>query len=90
MCCKLYSTRTFVAMEVKEVFSKVLKELRKEKKLTQEQLAAHADLETTFISFLERSQRQPTITTIWKLCKGLDVSPTEMIKRVEARQQQEG
>ena len=70
-------------MEVKEVFSKVLREIRKKKKLTQEQLAEHAGLETTFISFLERGMRQPTITTIFKLSKGLGVSATDIVKKVE-------
>ena len=70
-------------MEVKEIFSKVLLELRKEKKLTQARLAEKAELETNFIGYMERGQRQPSITTIFKLAKGLEVSPTEIIKRVE-------
>ena len=70
-------------MEVKEAFSKVLRELRKESSLTQGQLAEYADVETTFISFLERGLRQPTITTIFKIAKGLKMSPVDIIQKVE-------
>ena len=70
-------------MEVKEVFSMVLLQLRKERKLTQAKLAEQADLETNFIGYMERGLRQPTITTLFKLAQGLNITPSEIIRRVE-------
>lgn len=41
-------------------FGVVLTELRKRKKLSQEQLATDCGLDRTYISLLERGMRQPT------------------------------
>jgi len=69
-------------MVVKQ-FAKVLQELRHERGLSQEELAEKCDLHDRYISFLERGLRQPTITTIFKLAKALNITPTELINRVE-------
>ncbi len=70
-------------MEVKEVFSSVLLVMRKEKKLTQAKLAELAELEKNFIGYMERGLRQPSITTLFKLAKGLGVPPAEIMERVD-------
>ena len=69
-------------MVVKQ-FAKVLQELRHESGLSQEELAEKCNLHDRYISFLERGLRQPTITTIFKLAKALDIKPSDLIKRVE-------
>ena len=68
-----------------EVFGKVLRELRESNKISQEKLAEYCDLDRTYISLLERGLRQPTITTIFKLAKALNVSPSQLIERVEGK-----
>lgn len=68
-----------------EIFGKVLRELRENNNISQEKLAEYCDLDRTYISLLERGQRQPTITTIFKLAKALKISPSELIKLVEDR-----
>ncbi|CAM4461835.1 helix-turn-helix transcriptional regulator [Paenibacillus phoenicis] len=64
-------------------FAKVLKSLRVTKKMSQEELAFRSDLDRTYISMLERSIYQPTLTTIFALSKALNTTPSEMIKLVE-------
>jgi len=66
-----------------EVFGKVLRELREENQLSQEKLAEYCELDRTYISLLERGLRQPTITTIFKLSKALNISPSLLIEKVE-------
>jgi transcriptional regulator with XRE-family HTH domain len=66
-----------------EVFGKVLRELRVKNNISQEKLAEYSDLDRTYISLLELGQRQPTITTIFKLAKALNVSPSALIEKVE-------
>ena len=61
-------------------FGEVLKELRREAELSQDALAEKADLERTFISFLERGERQPTISTIIVLASALGVDADEMVR----------
>ena len=69
-------------MVVKQ-FAKVLQELRHESGLSQEELAEKCNLHDRYISFLERGLRQPTITTIFKLAKALNIAPSDLIKKVE-------
>jgi transcriptional regulator with XRE-family HTH domain len=66
-----------------ERFGYLLVELRKAKKLSQAQLGIDCDLDRTFISLLERGERQPTLSTIFKLAKALGVSPSSIIKELE-------
>lgn len=66
-----------------ERFGYLLVELRKAKKLSQAQLGIDCDLDRTFISLLERGERQPSITTIFKIAKALGVSPSSIIKELE-------
>lgn len=65
------------------VFGKVLRKLREGKKLSQEKLAEYCDLDRTYISMLERGLRQPTITTLFKIADALDISPSELVRKVE-------
>lgn len=64
-------------------FGKVLREIRNERNLSQEQLALKADVDRTFVSMLERGVRQPTIETIFRLAKVLKTQPSLLIKRIE-------
>lgn len=66
-----------------EVFGKVLRELRESNCISQEKLAEYSDLDRTYISLLERGLRQPTITTLFKLSKALNITPSQLIKKVE-------
>jgi len=69
--------------DLTSAFAVVLRELRKEAKLSQEQLALTADLDRTYISLLERGQRQPSIKTLFALAGVLQIPPHQLIARVE-------
>jgi transcriptional regulator with XRE-family HTH domain len=71
-------------MEGLEVrFGEVLKELRNKKKLSQDELATDCGLDRTYISLLERGQRQPTLGTLFKLAGALGVTPSSIVKQLE-------
>ena len=70
-------------MELAKAFGVVLRELRKEVGLTQEQLGLEADLRRTFVSLLELGQQQPTLQTIFKLSVALNKKPSEIMTMVE-------
>jgi len=70
-------------MEISNAFGKALRDQRVKAGLTQEQLGLEADLRRTFVSLLELGQQQPTITTIFKLSKALNLLPSELISNVE-------
>lgn len=66
-------------MKPEEAFGKVLKDIRNQKGLSQERLALKCNLDRTFISLLERGQRQPSLTSILLISESLGVPATELI-----------
>lgn len=70
-------------MEPAVAFGKVLRELRLEAGLTQEQLGFEADLRRTYVSILELGQQQPTLTTILKLANALSCPAGQLVGLVE-------
>lgn len=71
-------------MDPAVVFGYVLRRLRKEAKLSQEQLALEAGVERNFVSLIERGVNQPTIRIMFKLAKALGTSPSKMLIDVES------
>lgn len=65
------------------VFGQVLRQLRKEAGLTQEQLGFNAQVERKFISLIELGHNQPTIRIIFKLATGLGTTPSHLLRLVE-------
>lgn len=70
-------------MELTFAFGVVLRRLRREVGLTQEQLGFEADIRRTFVSLLELGQQQPTLNTIFKLSRALKTPPSVFMKMVE-------
>jgi len=66
-----------------EIFGALLRTLRQERGISQEELAFRADVDRTFISLLERGQRQPSLSTVFQLAQALSVKPSVIIERVE-------
>ncbi len=54
-------------------FDEKVRELRKEKGLSQETLSFKADLHRTYIGMIERAEKNITLTNIEKIAKALDV-----------------
>ncbi len=71
--------------DVNTAFSEVLRELRELRGFSQEALAAKSDLDRTYISLLERGQRQPTLKSISSLANALETTLTEFARQIECR-----
>lgn len=69
-------------MRPEEAFGLVLRDLRRERSMSQETLAMDSHLDRTFISLLERGLRQPSLTTILQIAKPLGLSPEDMVAAV--------
>ncbi|MFT7773077.1 helix-turn-helix domain-containing protein [Roseateles sp.] len=65
-------------------FGRVLRRLRKQAGLTQEQLGFEAEVERNYISMLERGKRQPTLTTLVMLSRPLKCKASHLVALVEA------
>jgi transcriptional regulator with XRE-family HTH domain len=61
-------------------FGKVLRVVRKEAGLTQEQLGHAAEIDRTFVSLIERGERQPTVRVLFKLATALRSTPVRLIE----------
>jgi len=68
---------------VKAVFGSVLAEERKARGYSQEKLSLDAEVDRSFLSEIEQGTSQPTLTTLWKLCGTLGVTPSVLIARTE-------
>ncbi|MES9853631.1 MAG: helix-turn-helix transcriptional regulator [Candidatus Thiodiazotropha sp. L084R] len=60
--------------------AKNVKRLREERGLTQEGLGFACDFHPTFISLVERRQRNVTISTLEIIARALDVETFELLK----------
>jgi transcriptional regulator with XRE-family HTH domain len=61
----------------------VVRELRLQQGLTQEDVAFRANLDRAYFGRLERAAKVPTLSTVWKLSVALDARPSELLARVE-------
>ena len=70
-------------MEPEVAFGIVLRELRKQRELSQEVLAHESGLERNYISLLELGRNSASIKTLFKLTPVLGVSVSEFMGQVE-------
>jgi transcriptional regulator with XRE-family HTH domain len=64
-------------------FGDNVRRLRKEKKLSQEELSYMADLHRTYIGMIERAEKNITLLNISKISIALEVTISEILKDVE-------
>lgn len=69
-------------MDAGIAFGKVLRRLRIEAGLTQENLGFEAELRRTYVSILELGQQQPSLTTIIKIAQALSITPGSLMDMV--------
>ena len=65
--------------QIQEHFGERVRELRKQKGLSQESLALACDLDRTYIGGVERGERNISLINIHKISQALGVSPSELL-----------
>ena len=70
-------------MEASKAFGLAIRKLRIAKGLTQEDLGFDSELTRAYISSIELDQKLPSITTIAKLAKALNLSLAELMHHVD-------
>lgn len=60
-----------------------MREFRRVRGLSQEQLGYDAGLHRTYIGGIERGERNPSLTNILRIADALDVSPSELLAATE-------
>lgn len=66
-------------MDVRRKLGRRVQALRRAKGLSQDELAHRASLHRTYVSGVERGIRNPTVTVLEKIAKGLQVSLAELM-----------
>lgn len=60
-----------------------IRHYRKEKHITQEQLAEICDMHPTYIGQLERGEKNATIESVYRIAKGLNVPISKLLENME-------
>ena len=71
-------------MEIKQLLGVRIRELRKNRNLTQEQLAELVGINPKYVSSIERGKENPTLDTFIKIAESLEVSIGELFYQLEA------
>lgn len=62
----------------------MFKEYRIKRKLTQEQLASMTDLDTRTIQRIENGERTPSVESLSKIVKALEIDDEDIIKYIKS------
>jgi transcriptional regulator with XRE-family HTH domain len=68
-------------MDVRERVGLNLQRLRREKGLSQEELADRAQIHQTYLSGVERGRRNPTIIVLQRIAEALNADITDLVER---------
>jgi len=67
-------------MDLVQVFGRNVREAREAKGLTQEDLEGLTGIRRSYISDMERGQRNPTIRALQRIAVALSVQPEELLR----------
>ncbi len=65
-------------VDIKKKFGNKLRQIRKQKKISQEELAFRAKLHRTYVSDVERGSRNISIENVEKIAKALGVNAADL------------
>jgi transcriptional regulator with XRE-family HTH domain len=66
-----------------QAFGDALRQLRKERGLSQEAAALKCEVDRAYFGKLERGQKTPTLATLWRIADGFETRPSELLSRTE-------
>ena len=67
-------------MSLRRIVARNLKRLRRERGLSQEELADLAGLNRNYVGMVERQENAPTVDTLEALAKALQVDPVRLLE----------
>lgn len=65
----------------------VIRNLRKEKGLSQEILSGFANMARSHLAMIESNDKQPNFETIWRIANAFEIQPHELVEKIEAETQ---
>lgn len=70
-------------MEINKAFGQVVRDARKERKLSQEQLAELSGMHVNHISFIERAKTSPSLQAMQQIATAFDVKLSALLDAAE-------
>ncbi len=67
-------------MDLKEIMAINMRRVRHDQGMTQEELAARAELSMRYVGSVERGRVSASVTVLGRLAKALNVDPCDLIK----------
>lgn len=71
-------------MDAVDLLAKNVRKLRQARGLSQEALALDSDMKRSYLSDLERGQRNPSVRALGRLAAALGVPPHQLLEPVDA------
>ncbi|HZG46610.1 MAG TPA: helix-turn-helix transcriptional regulator [Allosphingosinicella sp.] len=68
-------------MDVVQLLGRNVRRYRKLKGLTQEELSHRAEMERSYVSDLERGERNPSVKALGRLAEALEIEPKLLLDR---------
>lgn len=72
-------------MDISGAFGQVLRDARKARKLSQEQLAELSDMHVNHISFIERAKTSPSLQAMQQIASALHLPLSELVAQAERK-----
>ena len=74
-------TKSIASAEIE--FGRTLRDMRRSRDLSQDELGFRSGYHRTYIGQLERGEKSPSLRTLFNLSATLKIKPSEMLKIVE-------
>ena len=62
---------------------RAIQKVREDKKLSQEVVSGLAGIGRTHLSAIERGERKPTLETFFKISDAMNITPSELMTKIE-------
>ncbi len=72
-----------VVSPIHKKFGERLKELRDKNKVTQEQIAEKVGVDRSYMGFLERGEKNPTLEKLTLIAKAFNITLSELLKTIK-------
>lgn len=67
-------------MSLGETVARNIRRIRRERGLSQEELAARVDINRNYVGMIERQENSPTVAMIERIATALDVQPARLFE----------
>jgi len=69
-------------MKLEKTFGANVRRWRRERGLSQEELASRAELHPTYVSGIETGYRNPTVKIVGRIAEALSIEPAELFRPI--------